>query len=386
MKRIFPLILSIVSTVVFASNGIDRDAIRAVIERQMTAYPQSTLMDYYKNLFQDAFGPGHLIGENDDAEASARNYLLAECKAAKGENDLHADYEPTGIHGRFCRVNLSVVNDGRVPFDVFFAAFMQSARRFVLPSVAEWAKEWKEISRELRKHKRRIANFDADCAAIDAMLAAGKYVVHHSKQYSDAYHPHYRLIETSIFEQQIKPLLQSKTSNNMKKQDLSVLGNEDVFKLIGEEWMLVTAGTNDKFNTMTASWGGFGWLWNKPVAFIFIRPERYTHDFIEQNDRLTLSFYDEDYRKALQICGTKSGRDIDKVKAANLTPQPMESGTMTFAEARMTLDCRKLFKTEMTEASFIDKETLARWYNNQPDGSLHTIYVVEIEGVYTNEK
>ncbi len=167
----------------------------------------------------------------------------------------------------------------------------------------------------------------------------------------------------------------------MTKQDISVLGKENAFELIGKEWMLVTAGTEEKFNTMTASWGGVGILWNKPVAFLFIRPERYTHEFLEQNERLTLSFYGEDYRKALQICGTKSGRDTDKVKECGLTPLKLESGGMTFAESRMTLDCRKLFKTEMTEANFIDREIIDKQYGAH--GGWHTVYVVEIEGVYT---
>lgn len=173
-------------------------------------------------------------------------------------------------------------------------------------------------------------------------------------------------------------------SNNsdMKKQDISLLGKEDAFQLIGKEWMLITAGDSTGYNTMTASWGGLGWLWNKPVAFIFVRPERYTHDFIEKNDRLSLSFFSEDYKPALQICGTKSGRDGDKVKEAGLSPKSLESGVMTFDEARMVLDCKKLFKTEMTEAAFMDKELYARWYHDQPGGGLHTIYVVEIENVY----
>ena len=167
----------------------------------------------------------------------------------------------------------------------------------------------------------------------------------------------------------------------MTKQDISVLGKENAFKLIGDEWMLVTAGTEDKFNTMTASWGGVGILWNKPVAFLFIRPERYTHGFLEENERVTLSFYGEEYRKALQICGTKSGRDTDKVKECGITPLKLESGAMTFAESRMTLDCRKLFKTEMTEANFIDREILDKQYGAH--GGMHTVYVVEIEEVYT---
>lgn len=168
----------------------------------------------------------------------------------------------------------------------------------------------------------------------------------------------------------------------MVKYDISVLGKENAFELIGKEWMLVTAGTQDSFNTMTASWGGIGWLWNKPVAFVFIRPERYTHDFIEKNDRLTLSFYGEEYRKALQICGTKSGRDINKVEATGLTPMALESGDLTFSEARLTLDCRKLFKSSMEAAHFVDQSVLERWYNDQPGGGLHDIYVVEIESIY----
>ena len=173
-----------------------------------------------------------------------------------------------------------------------------------------------------------------------------------------------------------------KEEKDMKKTDLKTLARENAFDLIGKDWMLVTAGTKEKFNTMTASWGGIGWFWNRPVAFIFIRPERYTHDFIERESRLTLSFYNEDYRSILQFCGTKSGRDVDKVKATGLKPAPLESGAMTFREARLTLDCRKLFKSPMAEANFIDKSILEKWYGPQPGGSLHDVYVVEIEGVY----
>ena len=168
----------------------------------------------------------------------------------------------------------------------------------------------------------------------------------------------------------------------MKKTNYEILGKEDALNLIGKQWMLVTAGTSESFNTMTASWGGLGWLWNKPVAFVFIRPERFTHGFIEASDCMTLSFYGEEYREALKICGTMSGRDTDKVAATGLTPVELESGNMTFGEARLTLDCRKLFKTSMQEANFIDKELLEMWYGAH--GGLHDVYVVEIENVYTN--
>ena len=144
--------------------------------------------------------------------------------------------------------------------------------------------------------------------------------------------------------------------------------------------MLVTAGNQFEYNTMTASWGGLGWLWNNPVAFIFIRPERYTHDFLEMNERLTLSFYTEEFRNALQICGTKSGRDINKTAVAGLVPKVLESGSVTFEQARLTLDCRKLFKSSMHDSDFVEKGILNTWYGQK--GGLHDIYIVKIENVY----
>lgn len=170
----------------------------------------------------------------------------------------------------------------------------------------------------------------------------------------------------------------------MKPTTLERLAAENVFEAIGKEWMLVTAGTATSPNTMTASWGGLGWIWNKPVAFVFVRPERFTHHLIEENERLTLSFYghDEAMRKMLSFCGSASGRHCDKVKEAGLTPEVLPSGAVTFTQARLTLVGRKLFHTEFLPDNFIDKEVLARWYNDRPGGSLHTMYIVEIEEVF----
>lgn len=159
------------------------------------------------------------------------------------------------------------------------------------------------------------------------------------------------------------------------------LGQDDVFQLIDKQWMLITAGNIDSFNTMTASWGGFGILWHKKVAYLFVRPERYTYQFIENNEKLTLSFFDEEYRKALQYCGTHSGRDSDKMAATGLTPTKISDGCVGFEQARMTIVCRKLFRSEMNEDNFIDKSILEKCYS-EGQGKLHTIYVVEIENIY----
>ena len=172
----------------------------------------------------------------------------------------------------------------------------------------------------------------------------------------------------------------------MQKTDLKALAAENAFELIGKEWMLVAAGTTEHFNMMTASWGGIGWLWNKPVAFVFVRPERYTYQFTEREDRMTLSFLgtdNEDMRRIMNFCGTASGRDHDKQAETGLTPVATEGGSVAFAEARLTVEGRKLFRSEMQAAHFLDKAVLERWYHDGPGGSLHTVYVIEIENVYT---
>ncbi len=168
----------------------------------------------------------------------------------------------------------------------------------------------------------------------------------------------------------------------MGKIDFNAIG-ASLAGRIAQEWMLVTAGTVEAWNTMTASWGGVGFLWGKPVAFIFVRPERHTHGFIEKHERLTLSFFDPSDHDILNFCGTHSGRDCDKAQATGLRPTATPAGSVTFEQARLTLECRKLFKTDMKAADFLDDGCLARWYGDGEGQSFHTIYVAEIENVYS---
>lgn len=153
--------------------------------------------------------------------------------------------------------------------------------------------------------------------------------------------------------------------------------NDNLIRLIASDWMLVTAGTSEKFNTMTANWGGTGYLWNKNVVFVFVRPERYTYGFIEGTEGFTLSFFDEKYRGALSLCGVKSGRDCDKVAETGLTPHFTELGFPAFTEARVVLECRKLYADQLKKESFVDSEPLRVHYSTK--GSLHKMYIAEIE-------
>lgn len=150
------------------------------------------------------------------------------------------------------------------------------------------------------------------------------------------------------------------------------------FTLIGKDWGLVTAGTKEKINTMTISWGGVGIMWGKPVAFVFIRPQRYTKTFVDNSNTLSLSFYDESMRSMLSYMGSHSGKDVNKVKEMELTTA-FEGDTPYFEEANTVLFLKKLYRQELQEASFLDKSYADKWY---ADGDYHDMYVCEIEKVF----
>lgn len=150
--------------------------------------------------------------------------------------------------------------------------------------------------------------------------------------------------------------------------------DENVFSLIGDKWMLVTAGTPERCNTMTASWGGLGVLWGHPVATCYIRPQRYTYEFVEESAYFTLSFFEEAHRDALALCGAKSGRDMDKITACGLTVIPGAGDAPCFEQAALTLVCRKLYRQDLDPACFLDP-AIEKHY---PQKDYHRMYIGEI--------
>jgi len=150
--------------------------------------------------------------------------------------------------------------------------------------------------------------------------------------------------------------------------------NESAWKLVGSDWMLITAGTPESFNTMTASWGGLGVIWGKPVAMCVIRPQRYTYGFMEKSDYFTLTFFPEEYRDALNYCGTVSGRDEDKIKHTGLTPVTSDSGSVYFKEARIVLECRKIYYQDIDPNHFLIPEI----HDNYPARDYHRMYLGEV--------
>ena len=147
------------------------------------------------------------------------------------------------------------------------------------------------------------------------------------------------------------------------------------FTAIGKEWMVITAGTKKHYNMMTASWGGLGHLWNKNVCFGFIRPQRYTKEFVENQLCFTITFFEETYRETLGMIGQKSGRDIDKMNVAGLTPIEITPGFPAFEEAKLVLECKVLYMQDLSEHGFIDKNLGISMYTEK---DYHTVYVAEI--------
>lgn len=157
---------------------------------------------------------------------------------------------------------------------------------------------------------------------------------------------------------------------------------DNIFELIGDKWMLITGGDASEYNMMTASWGGAGILWQKAVTFCYIRPERYTRQFVDRSAYYTLTFFGEEYRDMLYLCGSKSGRDINKVKESGLTSCCTEDGAVYFTEADLVLVCKKIYFHDFEPENFLSPE-IAGVYEH---GDYHRMYVGEIVEVLKKQK
>jgi len=164
------------------------------------------------------------------------------------------------------------------------------------------------------------------------------------------------------------------------KKEISIKElNGNFIKMLSEDWALLTSGTIDSFNTMTVSWGGVGELWNKDVGFVFVRPQRYTYEFIEKNDYFSLSFFGGEYKKELGICGSKSGRDVDKMAETGFTPVDL-GNAIDFEQSNITVVMKKLAYQDIKPEGFLDDGIMKNYANND----FHRIYIGEIVKVIQN--
>ena len=164
----------------------------------------------------------------------------------------------------------------------------------------------------------------------------------------------------------------------MNKIDIASLSFNPCRKL-RDQWALLASGQAGDFNMMTVSWGGMGQLWGTDVCTVYVRKTRYTLEFMDKNGYFTLVFLKDGHKDALNVLGSKSGRDIDKMAGAGLTPAFTPEGCPTFEEAELTLVCRKMYRDRMPKENFIDPADYDKWYPNADD---HYMFIGEIVAAY----
>jgi len=197
MKKISFIVLI---TCLFCGCGQD---IRRAITSQLADFPASRTQDIYKNFCQDNLGPGHLIPDPE----SARAYLLSELAEYRADLDGGSYsvpdrlYFPTGDRGNYVRVDLSVVLDSLVTEEELLDAFTRSANEGWRASPEAWTAKWQRVARVLRRDFPDIPGLEQDLRQIDSLMARGDFILHHSPEYSEAYHPHYRIVANEIFRQ-----------------------------------------------------------------------------------------------------------------------------------------------------------------------------------------
>lgn len=177
------------------------DSIAAALDYQLENYPASQYRDVYKNFMQDFFGPGHILADT----AAAGNYLRHEL-AEEGPFDGPL-YEQTGYQGNFYRVNLSVIKDSIIPYDVYFNTFVESVQGIVPPDGVTWRNTWNLIDKVIKDKGIHFLDESGDREAMTKQFAEGDYVVHHSQRYNDSVNFHYRIISRKNFEEVILPYL-----------------------------------------------------------------------------------------------------------------------------------------------------------------------------------
>ena len=198
MRKFF-LILALACSFSLFGQSIDTLAVRSAIERQLATYPESTLQDLYKSFYQEHFGPGHIISDT----ASARRYLMRELSEM---GKIQSPYfEPTGSQGDYVRVYLSAVADSLITAEQLLNAFIESANSWKEPTVS-WLEKWETIVSIIQENKIEIDGFETDLPLLTE-AARNNQAVHHSRRYNEAYHPHYRIVERRIFEQELMQAL-----------------------------------------------------------------------------------------------------------------------------------------------------------------------------------
>jgi len=197
----------LLSLFLLLSGAVSAQDIEGFINRQMQTYPKSRLLDIYKSCFQDYMGAEHLVSDRQRVKA----YLDEELNTTNLDDLMPWYYEPCGIDSSYYRVSIRAIKEGIITEFQLLDAFIRSANSETRPSVESWSKRWHKIIGTIDQMKLDMPNYQEDEQFIDSVLAVGNYAISHSPDYREAYHPHYRIVERSIFETEIKPLIERRT-------------------------------------------------------------------------------------------------------------------------------------------------------------------------------
>ena len=199
MKKLALITISLLCSIVLQAQDIE-----GFVHRQLHTYPQLRLLDLYKSCFQDYMGAEHLVSDRQRVKA----YLDEELCTTTLDDLMPWNYEPCGIDSNYYRVSIRTIKENVISEEMLLDAFIRSANTPKRPYVEEWSKRWHVIIDAIDQMRLGLPNYEQDKAFIDSILSAGKYAISHSPEYREAYHPHYRIVERSIFERELKPLIE----------------------------------------------------------------------------------------------------------------------------------------------------------------------------------
>lgn len=202
MKKAILIVIGLLFTIIISAQDIE-----GFVNRQLEIYPKSRLLDIYKSSFQDYMGAEHLISDRQRVKA----YLDEELQTTSLDDLMPWYYEPCGVKGQYVRVSIRAIKENLITEDVLLDAFICSANIDKRPTVESWRDRWHKIIGTIDQMNLNLPNYQQDREFIDSVLSVGRYAISHSQEYREAYRPHYRIVEKSIFENEIKPMIESKT-------------------------------------------------------------------------------------------------------------------------------------------------------------------------------
>ena len=202
MKKTIFVVLAMIFSVALSAQDI-----QGFVKKQMQTYPKSRLLDIYKSCFQDYMGAEHLVSDRQRVKA----YLDEELQTTNLDELMTWYYEPCGVNGQYVRVSIRAIKENMVSEDLLLDAFIRSANSDKRPTVESWLDRWHKIIGTIDQMGLNLPHYQQDRTFIDSILSVGKYAISHSPEYREAYRPHYRIVEMSIFENEIKPLIETKT-------------------------------------------------------------------------------------------------------------------------------------------------------------------------------